>query len=267
MSGHSKWSTIKHKKAKKDAKRGKLFSKLSRAIALAAREGGGDEEKNFALRLAVEKARKASMPSDNIERAIKRGTGEDMADSLKKGVYGGYGPGGVAVAVDVVTDNKNRTVSEIRNIFEDHGGSLAETGSVLWQFDKKGRVLVKCAKIKKAQKFGKDDKEVPVELESVMMKLMDIEGVEDIQEAENEDVEGNFKICEVITPVKKLSKIRQAIEDTEFIVDSAEIIRIPQNNQVVSSKEGKKLEKLLEELDDHDDVEDLWFNTSLEIDD
>jgi YebC/PmpR family DNA-binding regulatory protein len=268
MSGHSKWSTIKHKKAKQDAKRGKLFTKLGRAITIAAREGGGDEETNFALRLAIEKAKKASMPLDNIERALKRGTGEDTEGAMERAVYGGYGPGGVAIVVDAFTDNTNRTVSEFRKIFEDHGGSLAESSSVLWQFHQKGRILVKCAKVQKAEKFGKDDKEVAVDRDEVMMTLMDFEEVEDIRKAdiEDEDVEGDFDLVEVITPVKKLAAIRKDIEDsTEYIVDSAEIIRVPENTQKVSEKEGKKIESLLEELDDHDDVEDLWFNTDLEF--
>jgi YebC/PmpR family DNA-binding regulatory protein len=266
MSGHSKWSTIKHKKAKQDAKRGKLFSKLARAITIAAREGGGDEETNFTLRLAIEKAKKASMPLDNIERAVKRGTGEDAEGAMERAVYGGYGPGGVAVVIDTFTDNTNRTVSELRNIFETHNGSLAQSSSVLWQFDKKGRILVKCAKVQKAEKYGADDEEVALDCDNVMMQLMDIGGVEDIQIADDADVEGDFDVCEVITPVKELASIRKDIEEnTEFIVDSAEIIRVPENMQDIPEGEGEKLEKLLEELDDHDDVEDIWFNTDLEL--
>ncbi len=270
MSGHSKWSTIKHKKAKQDAQKGKLFTKLGRAISIAAREGGGDEETNFVLRLAVEKAKKASMPVDNIERAIKRGTGEDSEGSLEAAVYGGYGPGGVAIAVDVLTDNTNRTVSEIRKIFEDHGGSLAESSSVLWQFKKKGRVLVKCAEIQKAEKFGEDDKEVSVEADEVIMAIMDIEGVEDIQklsksDLENEEIEGDMAACEVITPAKSLAGIRDKIDKAGYIVDSAEIIRVPENMQEIDNDIADKLQKLLEELDDHDDVDNLWFNANLDV--
>ncbi len=267
MSGHSKWSTIKRKKGAADAKRGQLFTKLGRAITIAAQEGGGDPEMNFSLRMAIDKAKKESMPSDNIERAIKRGTGElqDQA-AIEKAVYGGYGPGGVAIAIDVMTDNSNRTVAELRKIFEDHGANLAEASSVLWQFEKKGSVIVKCSKIKKSEKYGVDDKEVPVSQDEVMMGLMDVSGVEDVSDISAEDaLDGDenpegFEFCEVLCDAKKLAQVRSAIEEAGFMVESAELVKIPENTQEISNDDREKLEKLLEELDDHDGVENLWFN-------
>lgn len=266
MSGHSKWSTIKHKKAAQDAKRGKIFTKLGRAITIAAREGGGDMETNFVLRLAVDKAKKSSMPADNIDRAIKRGTGES-GDGIvmEKAVYGGYGSGGVAVAVDVLTDNNNRTVSGLRKIFEDHGGSLAEASSVLWQFKEKGRVVIKCARIEKSKKFGEDDKEVPIARDEVMMSLMDIDDIEDVHEID-EEIDGDeeqFELCEVITSVRNLAKIRNKLENLGYLVDSAEIVKIPDNIQDVDESTVEKLKSLFEKLDDHDDVEGVWFNADI----
>lgn len=262
MSGHSKWSTIKRKKAAIDAKRGNLFTKLARAITIAARESGGDMEANFALRLAVEKAKRASMPADNIERAINRGTGEGGEGmEMEREVYGGYGPGGVAILVDVFTDNKNRTISELRKIFDDRGGNIAETNSVLWQFTDKGRVLVKCAKIEKAEKFGEEDKEVPIDKDEVMMAIMDIEGVEDIKEDEGESED--FAVCEVLTDPKQLAKVEGKIRELGYLVEEVEIARIPTNMVEVDDSTAEKLQGLFEVLDEHDDVENIWFNTSV----
>lgn len=274
MSGHSKWSTIKHKKAAQDAKRGKIFTKLGRVITVAAREGGGDMDTNFVLRLAVEKARKSSMPSDNIDRAIKRGTGES-GDGIvmTKAVYGGYGPGGVAVAIDVLTDNKNRTVSTLRKIFEDHGGTLSEASSVLWQFKSKGRVVIKCVRIEASKKFGEDDKEIPIQRDEMMMSLMDVAGVEDVQAVEDiagaddigdlDESGGTFKLCEVITSVKNLAKIRGEVEKLGYIVDSAEIVKVPENMQDVDESTAEKLRGLFGDLDENDDVEGIWFNSDV----
>lgn len=262
MSGHSKWSKIKRKKGARDAKRGKLFSKLSRTISVAAREGGGDPEMNFTLRMAIDKAKEANMPNDNIERAIARGTGDDEDGRLEKAVYGGYGPGGVAIAIDALTDNTNRTVSELRKIFEDHNGSLGESSSVLWQFDQVGHLYVECAEIEEAEKYGEDDKKIPVDKDELMMQLMDVEGVKDIAIAEDESKDG-FKLCEVVTDVKELAHVRDRCQKKGFLVDSAELARVPQNMQEVDDNAAKKLENLLDELDDHDDVENLWFNVEL----
>lgn len=269
MSGHSKWSTIKHKKAAQDAKKGKVFTKLGRAISIAAREGGGDPETNFVLRLAIDNARKASMPADNIERAINRGTGQgDDGIVMEKVIYGGYGPGGVAIAVDTLTDNKNRTVSELRKIFETHGGNLADSSSVLWQFKEKGRIIVRCAKMEKSEKFGQEDKAVTLEKDDVIMALMDLEGITDVKEVDQEDRPdvdevGKFEFCEVITVAKELAKVRDKIEELGYIMDSVEVAKFPENIQEISDSDAKKLQGLLEELDDNDDVENLWFNSNL----
>lgn len=258
MSGHSKWSTIKRKKGAADAKRGQLFTKLGRAIAIAARDGGSDTDTNFSLRLAVDKARQASMPSDNIERAIKRGTGELEGEAtFEKGVYGGYGPGGVAYAVDVLTDNKNRTVSDLRKIFEDHGGNLSDASSVLWQFHEKGLVVVKCAKIKTAEKFGEVDSEAAVSSDEIMMDVIDIDGVEDVEECRKDDETGQ-SFCEVITTVKQLAQVRDGIGKLGYIVDSAEIIKVPEQPQSVEDGLAEKVQSLVDALEGHDDVENVW---------
>ncbi|MDD3661644.1 MAG: YebC/PmpR family DNA-binding transcriptional regulator [Candidatus Dojkabacteria bacterium] len=256
MSGHSKWATIKRKKGAADARRGKLFTKLGRTITIAAREGGGDPSSNFSLRLAVEKAREANMPMENIERAIKRGSGEGDGDTVQweKGTYGGYGPGGVAVAVDVLTDNKNRTVSELRKIFEDNGGTFADASSVLWQFHEKGHVLIKCAKVRAGEKFGEGEREVQVDRDEATMELMDISGVEDIQENDDDGVCG----IEVFTVAQDLARVRSAIEGIGFVVLSSEIAKIPERYQTLEKSDEEKLIQLVESIDDHDDVEDVW---------
>jgi YebC/PmpR family DNA-binding regulatory protein len=264
MSGHSKWSKIKRKKGAEDARKGKLFTKLGRTIAVAAREGGGDPESNFTLRLAMDKAREASMPAENIERAIKRGTGElEGEGTLEKGIYGGYGPAGVAYAVDVLTDNKNRTVSELRKIFEDHGGNLAEASSVLWQFHQKGLVVVAAARNVPAEKFGEEDREERVDTDELMMEMIDIDGVEDVVSNGEED-ENGFEICEVITSVKQLAHVEGEIRERGYIVDSAELVRLPEQMQEVSASAKGQVGNLIEALDDHEDVENVWTNADLE---
>ncbi len=258
MSGHSKWSTIKRKKGAADAKRGQIFTKLGKAISIAAREGGGDPETNFTLRLIMDKAKQSNMPMDNIERAIKRGTGEiEGGGSYERGVYGGYGPGGVPLVVDVLTDNKNRTVSEIRSIFSDHGGSVADAGSVLWQFHDKGLIVVKSAKLKKSAQFGKEDEVEPVNLDEVLFTIMDIEGVEDVQDGGTDD-ESGIQLCEVITLPKDLAQIKKSIEEIGYIISSAEMIRVPERTQSVAESERGQLESLIEALEEQDDVENVW---------
>jgi YebC/PmpR family DNA-binding regulatory protein len=239
-----------------------MFTKLGKTIAIAAREGGGDMESNFSLRLAVDKARQVNMPMNNIERAIKKGTGDLEGETLEKAVYGGYGPGGVAIAVDTLTDNKNRTVSDLRKIFDEHGGNLAEASSVLWQFKEKGRIILKCAKMEAAEKFGKGEVESPVKADEVMMEMMDYEGVEDVSEYKNED-EPEKKFCEVITDVKHFSSIRKSIEEKKYILSESELIKIPDNIIEISEQDSAKLLILMESLDDHDDVENVWVNADI----
>ncbi len=259
MSGHSKWATIKRKKGAADAKRGQLFTRLGRVISIAAREGGGDPNSNFTLRLAIETARKANMPMVNIDRAIKRGTGEgDEAFAMERAVYGGYGPGGVAILVDVTTDNKNRTVSDVRKTFEDHGGSFAEASSVLWQFKEVGRVTVKCAKIKKSEKFGGADEEIPFNREDVMMEMMDVNGVQDVKEVAEDET-----LIEIYCQAKDLAIVRDAVMNSGYIIEGAQLARVPENPQSVSAEDAGKIGTLLEALSELEEVDDVWVNADV----
>src|SRR5438094_7087664 len=204
MSGHSKWSSIKHKKGAADARRGKLFSKLSRAIIVAAKEGGGDPAGNLALQNAIEKARSYSMPKDNIERAIAKGAGEGTdAAAFETVVYEGYGPEGVAVIVEALTDNRNRTASEVRHAFTRHGGSLGTTGAVAWQFERRGVVVVPAE--------GVDEEE---------LLLAAADGGAD-------DVEQDGSVFQVTSPPEQLAAVRTAIEAAGFTADSAELMMVP----------------------------------------
>jgi YebC/PmpR family DNA-binding regulatory protein len=238
MSGHSKWSSIKHKKGAADAKRGKLFSKLSRAIIVAAREGGGDPAGNLALQNAIEKARGYSMPKENIERAIAKGSGADAdASSFETVVYEGYGPEGVAVLVEAVTDNRNRTASEVRHAFTKHGGNLGTTGAVAWQFERKGVVLVAAA--------GTDEDEL----------------VLTAAEAGADDVELDGSSFVVTSPPDSLSAVRGAIEASGFGVESVELAMIPKSTVSISDEStARRIMNLVEGLEDTEDVHDVYSN-------
>ena len=237
MSGHSKWSSIKHKKAATDAKRGQLFTKLARAISVAAREGGGDPDSNFTLAAAIEKAKGYSMPKDNIQRAIDRGTGAGGdADQIERVVYEGYGPGGAALLVDALTDNRNRTGAEVRNIFDKAGGNLGEPGSVAWQFEKKGVVLVD------GDRYDEDD----------LMPAID---------AGAEDVAPEDDVLKITTAPKDLAAVSAALEEAGVDVQSAELAMEP--NAVVDVGDeatARQLVRLMDALDDHDDVESVHAN-------
>jgi YebC/PmpR family DNA-binding regulatory protein len=229
MSGHSKWSSIKHKKAVVDARRGKLFTKLARAITVAAKEGGGDIEANAALALAVQKARDASMPKDNIERAIAKGTGEGAdADALEAVMYEGYGPGGVAILVEALTDNRNRTGSEMRHIFSKHGGNLGEPGSVAYLFDKKGTIVVE------ADRYTEDDLLPAVEA-----------GAEDI--AVDDDV------YEILTDPADVAAVRQALQDAGIEISAADVGQRPKSLVPLDEEGARRVLRLLEALEDNDD--------------
>ncbi len=235
MSGHSKWSSIKHKKAIVDSRRGAAFTKLARAITVAAREGGGDPDSNAALENAIRKAKAASMPKDNIERAIAKGTGAGgEADALESIVYEGYGPAGVALLVETVTDNRNRTGPDVRNLFTKYGGSLGEPGSVAYLFDKKGVVVVDAGA--GGASITEDDLLVAVEA-----------GAEDISEDEG--------VFEVITALADFTAVRRALEDAGVELDSAELTYRP-SSLVPVEHEGQvvKLMKLIEALEENDDV-------------
>jgi YebC/PmpR family DNA-binding regulatory protein len=238
VSGHSKWSSIKHKKGAADAKRGQLFSKLSRAIIVAAKEGGPDPSGNLALQNAIEKARSYSMPKDNIERAIAKGSGSDAeAASFETVVYEGYGPEGVAVLVEALTDNRNRTASEVRHAFTKHGGNLGTTGAVAWQFERRGVVLVPAG--------GADE-------ESVLVAAA---------EGGADDVELDGSSFVVTSAPESLSAVRQALEDGGFTVESVELAMVPKTTVAVSDESvARRIVKLVEGLEDTEDVQDVYAN-------
>jgi YebC/PmpR family DNA-binding regulatory protein len=238
LSGHSKWSSIKHKKGAVDAKRGKLFSKLSRAIIVAAKEGGGDPANNLALQNAIEKARSYSMPKDNIDRAIAKGTGEGAdAAAFETVVYEGYGPEGVAVIVEALTDNRNRTASDVRHAFTKHGGSLGTTGAVAWQFDRRGVVVV-----------GADG----VDEDELFLAAAD---------AGAEDLERDGDVFQVTSEPESLSAVRAAIEAAGFSIDSAELSLLPKTTVAVEDETAaKRVLRLMEALEDNDDVQDVYAN-------
>jgi YebC/PmpR family DNA-binding regulatory protein len=236
MAGHSKWASIKHKKAATDAKRGKLFTKLARAITVAAREGGGDPTGNHTLAAAIEKAKSYSMPKDNIQRAIDRGTGEGEAGTIERVVYEGYGPGGAAVLVEALTDNRNRTGSEVRHAFDRHGGSLGEPGSVAWQFEKKGVVIVD------SDRYGEDD----------LIAAID---------AGAEDVAVDDDTLKAITDPTSLTAVREALEESGVDIESAEVAMEPKAVVAVTDPaEARSLVRLIDALDDHDDVDEVHAN-------
>jgi YebC/PmpR family DNA-binding regulatory protein len=236
MSGHSKWHSIKHKKGALDAKRGKLFTKLIKEITVAARSGGGDPNGNARLRKAVADAKGANMPNDTIERAIRRGTGEEEGVHYEEITYEGYGPGGVALMVESMTDNRNRTVAEIRHIFSKNGGNLGESGSVGWIFDKKGYIVV--------EKAAKPDEE--------LFELAIDAGADDLR-----DDEGNF---EIITAPESFDSVLAAIKGAGIEPQVAEIEMVPQNYIKLEGQEARQMLKLMEALEDHDDVQKVSAN-------
>jgi YebC/PmpR family DNA-binding regulatory protein len=238
VSGHSKWSTIKHKKGAADAKRGKLFSKLTRAIIVAAKEGGPDPGANLALQNAVEKARSYSMPKDNIDRAIAKGAGTDAdAASFETVVYEGYGPSGVAVIVETLTDNRNRTAGEVRHTFAKNDGNLGTSGAVLWLFERRGIVIVEAD--------GADEDE---------LTLAAAEGGAD-------DVALDGSTFTVTSDPTNLAAVRAAIEAAGFTVDSAELTMVPKTTvEVADENEAKKILRLIDQLEDNDDVQDVYAN-------
>ncbi len=236
MSGHSKWSTIKRKKGALDAKRGKIFTKLIKEITVAARMGGGDPESNPRLRTAIAAAKAENMPKDNIERAIKKGTGELEGTQYEELIYEGYGPGGVAVLVEVLTDNKNRSIAEVRHIFSKHGGSLGENGCVSWMFEKKGLLI-----------FSKDQ----VSEDDVMAVALEA-GADDIKETEKE--------YEVIVSPSEFETVKEAFDKAGIPYLMAEISMIPQNTVALEGKDAEKMLKLMDALEDSDDVQNAYAN-------
>jgi YebC/PmpR family DNA-binding regulatory protein len=237
MSGHNKWSTIKHKKGAADAKRGKIFTRILKEMTVAARMGGGDINGNPRLRAAVAEAKANNMPKDNIERAIKRGTGELEGATYEEITYEGYGPGGVALIVEAMTDNTNRTTPEIRHIFEKNGGNLGTPGSVKFQFERKGYFAVEKSAVS-------EDKLMEVALEA---------GADDLQ---TDDPEA----FEVYTSPENFEQVRQALEKNDVATTEAKLGQIPQNYIKLDDNKSKSMLRLLEMLDDHDDVQNVWSN-------
>lgn len=236
MSGHSKWATIKHKKGKEDAKRGKLFSKLSRGITVAVREGGADVNMNIALANAVEKAKSYSMPKDNIERAIQRGGGGADGDAYESILYEGYGPAGVAIIVEVLTDNKNRSAADIRNIFSQHGGQLAQPGAVAWVFERRGSIVVD------GEKHSEDD---------VMAAAIDA-GADDVVQDGHE--------FEVLTQPADFAAVRDALAAAGIEFDQAELTMIPKNTVKLEENDARKTMKIVDALEDSVDVQEVYAN-------
>jgi YebC/PmpR family DNA-binding regulatory protein len=238
VSGHSKWAQVKHKKAHVDAKRGKIFTKIVKEIAIAARLGGGDTVGNPRLRTAVEKAKEVNMPQDNIKRAIMKGTGELPGVSYEETLYEGYGPGGVAILLEVLTDNRNRTTAEIRHILAKNSGNLGEAGCVSWMFTKKGYILVEKAKVD----------------EDILMSVALDAGAEDMK---NDPKEDNY---EIITAPEDLGKVKISIEASGITVTLAEITMLPKSYVVLDEKAAEQMMRLEEALEDHDDIQNVFTN-------
>jgi YebC/PmpR family DNA-binding regulatory protein len=240
MSGHSKWSTIKHKKAASDIKRGKIFTKIIKEITVAARMGGGgDPNANPRLRAAIQAAKTENMPKDNIERAIKKGTGDLEGVSYDESIYEGYGPGGAAVLVDSLTDNKNRAVSDIRHIFAKNGGSLGESGCVAWMFSKKGYIVVERGAVS----------------EDTLMETALEAGAEDVREDDD-----NY---EVISAPEDFEEVNAAIENAGIPVVAAEVTMLPQSTTSLAEKEAEQMVRLMEMLEDCDDVQKVYTNADI----
>jgi YebC/PmpR family DNA-binding regulatory protein len=237
MSGHSKWSQIKHKKANTDAKKGKSFTKIVKEITVAARSGG-DPDGNPRLRLAIDKAKEVNMPSENIKKAIMKGTGELPGVNYEEVIYEGYGPGGAAVLMDVLTDNKNRTVSEIRHILSKNGGNLGESGCVAWIFDKRGYILVDKAKVD----------------EDTLMSIALDAGAEDMK---NDPKEDNY---EIITAPETLDTVKNAIAGHKMDISLAEVTMLPKNYVPLEGNAAEQMIRLIDALEDHDDIQNVYAN-------
>ena len=240
MSGHSKWASIKHKKGALDAKRGRIFTRLIKELTVAARAGGGDPDMNPRLRTIIADAKAQNMPAENIKRAIRRGTGEEPGVSYEEAQYEGYGPGGAAVIIDVLTDNKNRTVGEIRHVLEKHGGNLAASNAVAWMFSKKGYIVV--------EKNGVDEENL---LNTVL-------------EAGGDDLRDDEDNWEIISEPSAFEGVRDAVKGLGIEPVSAEIAMLPQNYIKLEGKEASQMVKLMETLDEHDDVQHVWSNFDIE---
>lgn len=245
MAGHSKWANIKHRKAKQDQKRGKIWTKCSKAIIVAARAGGGDPDTNLSLRYAIDEAKYANMPKDTIQRAIDKGAGASGGENFEPVSYEGFGPGGVALIIDGLTDNKTRTVTDVRNAFKKHGGNLGTTGSVSFMFKTKGQIIL----------AGTHDEN------AIMEKALDA-GAEDVQAPEGED--GAWVI---ITEVGQFQQVKEAFESAGIEIAEAAITKIPNDQQKVGGEEARKLLALIDALEDSDDIQKVYSNADISDED
>jgi len=240
MSGHSKWSTIKRKKGAADEKRGKIFTTIIKEITVATRMGGGDEHSNSRLRQAIVKAKDNNMPQDNIKRAIMKGTGELPGVNYEEGTYEGYGPGGVAIFLEVLTDNKKRTVADIRHLMSKHGGNLGENGSVAWMFDKRGQIIIHAS-------AGKED--------DVFESALDC-GAEDFEVEEDTFL--------IFTDPTELMSVKGKLEEKEFSIHSADVEMVPKNLQKVEKKDVEKILQLMEDLEENEDIKNVFANFDID---
>lgn len=254
MSGHSKWASIKHKKGAADAKKGKIFTKIAANIYSAARQGGGDADKNFRLRLAIDQAKAANMPSINIDRAIKKGTGELGGAAVEEILYEGYGPSGTAILVEAATDNRNRTSSEVRTAFTKNGGSLGESGSVSYLFEKKGQVQL--TRLRETLRNGQAISNIQLPMEDIELAIID-SGADDFEETEGEIL--------VYTKPNELKQVVKALKESGVNVDSAELTFIPKTEVNIDDKEkAKKILNLMDTLEDLDDVVNVSSNFNID---
>jgi YebC/PmpR family DNA-binding regulatory protein len=240
MSGHSKWATIKHKKGAADAKRGKIFTRIIKELTVAARAAGGDPDTNPRLRTIIADAKAQNMPADNIKRAIRRGTGEEPGVSYEEAQYEAYGPGGAAVIMDVLTDNKNRTVGELRHLLTKHGGNLAETNAVAWMFTKRGYIVIPKSKVGE---------------ETLMSAVIDAGG---------DDLRDDGDNWEVLSAPDTFQDVLEAVKKLGIEPDAAEVSMLPQNYLKLEGKQAQQMVRLMEALDDHDDIRHVWSNFDIE---
>lgn len=243
MSGHSKWSTIKRKKARVDAQKGKMFTKLAKEIIVAAKQGGADPEANIRLKNAIARAKEANLPNDNIQRAIQKGAGGAEGANYEEIIYEGYGPGGAAVMLDIMTDNRNRTAGEIRHLFSKYGGNLGETGCVSWMFETRGLIIVE-----KAANPGLDG-------DAFLLLALDA-GAVDVREEDDS--------LEVITEPAQLAQVRDILEVEGVNISDASIARIPKNTVTLAGEQAEQMMKLMDALEEHDDVQEVYANFELD---
>lgn len=242
MSGHSKWANIKHQKARSDEKRGKEFTKIAKELIIAARAGGGDPEGNSKLKMVVQKAKAANMPNENIARAIKKGTGELDGEAIEEIVYEGYGPGGVAVMLEIATDNRNRTAADIRHLFSKYNGNLGETGCVGWMFTRSGLISL-------------NRENLTMDIDDFMLKAIEF-GADDVREDD--------ELIEVITTPESFMEVKEAMDKEGLPTEEADIVMLPQNTVDINDVDmARKVMKLIDVLEDHDDVQNVYVNCSI----